>query len=139
MDKELTGKRCLHYSAWHRSASLARFVDIEEAKQCSYIDIDGLEYDWKGPLFLFETALQTPRYKTAAKMRELARLASIPAYLIRYDLKSELNPADPKWQDIEAFYIKKVWPPPTVDLGKVTPEQWAKELVKIRKEIRNAF
>lgn len=86
--RELTGKRDLTYSAFHRAESLGRFVGIERAQTLGMIDLDAslwVEYMGKQPLALVETARDTGQsWKTATVTRELAQMAGIPAFVTLY-------------------------------------------------------
>lgn len=129
------------YSAWHRRLSTQRFVGIERAQTLAMIDLDAslyVEYDdgTKEPLALIETARDVGQeFKNATVTTNLSKACTrriIPAYLVLYTLSSEKNPADPKWNDIEFFRVKRLWPKPEKRWTILTPMQWCKRLVQLR-------
>jgi len=128
------------YSAWHRRNSTRRFVGIERAQTLAMIDLDAslyVEYDdgSKEPLALIETALdrgQTMKPATVTKNLAQRCFPTVPAYILLYRLSEERNPADPLWQDIEAFRVRRIWPEPETNWEMLTPKQWADRLVVLR-------
>lgn len=138
MQEERYGTRDRSYSAWHRRNSTRRFIGLEKAQSLAMIDLDCalyVEYDdaTKEPLALIETAQDVgQRFKSATVTTRLAQLAGIPAYVLLYKLGDKLNPADMQWRDIVQFRIRRMWPKPEAAWRLVTPDQWAKALLRIR-------
>lgn len=138
MDKDKYGTRDLSYSAWHRAASIRRFVGWERAQLLCMADADCilfLEYapGNKEPLCLVETAIDVGQdHKPATAITRPARRARIPAYLVLYDRSPVPNPADQRWRDVQGFRIKRLWPKPELQWRRVTPGQWATALLRIR-------
>jgi hypothetical protein len=137
--EEVIGTRRRDYSAWHRRNSTRRFVGIELAQLLAMIDLDAslyVEYDdgTKEPLALIETAIDNGQsYKTATVTCNLAKKANLPCYVVLCKLSDVPNPADPEWQDIESFRIKRLWPKPESKWRTLTPQQWAEGLVQMRR------
>lgn len=137
--EEYWGSRDRSYSAWHRRGSTHRYVGIELAQLLSMIDLDAslyVEYDdgTKEPLALIETAVDTgQKYKSAVVTKKLAERARLPAYVVLYKLSSRKNPADRNWFDIESFRVQRLTPKPTKTWEIKTPDQWANDLVQLRK------
>src|SRR5690606_16497029 len=135
--EEQYNSRDRSYSAWHRRNSTRRFVGIEKAQTLAMIDLDAalyVEYDdkTKEPLALVEAAIDTGQaFKSAAVTANLARRAGIPAFTVLYRRSGHRNPADANWPDIDRFRVRRVSPEPT-DWKIVSPELWAKCLLKIR-------
>lgn len=138
MQEEIYNSRDRSYSAWHRRASLRRFVGIERAQTLVMIDLDAslyVEYDdgTKEPLALFETAMDRGQlFKPATVTTKLAERAGIPAYVVLYKLSGFPNSADPQWMDIESFRVKRLRPKPDFNWRILTPAQWANAIVQIR-------
>jgi hypothetical protein len=136
--EERTGRRPGEYSAWHRRASIKRFVGIERAQLLSLCDIDAalwLEHDdlSKEPLALIETAMDVGQsYKSGTVLQRLAKRASVPAYLCMCKLGDQPNPADPTYRDLIAVKVRRVWPRPEQEWRELTPSEWARGLVRIR-------
>lgn len=136
--EERHGTRDRSYSAWHRRRSTGRFVGIEKAQTLAMIDLDAslyVEYDdgTKEPLALIETAVDVgQRWKAATVTQKLAKRANLPAYVVLYSLSALPNPADPCWQDIEQFRIRRLYPNPEDALHIISPEGWANALVELR-------
>jgi hypothetical protein len=142
---ERYGTRDLSFSAFHREASLARFVGLERAKLISTIDIDFApalaptlwieyrEHD-RQVLCLVETSIDTGRqdHKPATVITALAKRARVPAYLILYQRSPKQNPADPRFQDLEAMHIKRLHPRPDREWRQFTPQQYAEKLIALR-------
>ncbi len=140
--EELFGTRDRSYSAWHRRKSTQRFVGIESAQTLAMIDLDAslyVEYDdaSKEPLALIETAVDTGQaFKTATVTKKLAALCTervLPAYVLLYKLSSERLASDEDWFDIESFRYKMIHPQAASDWTTCTPEEWANNLVRLRK------
>lgn len=133
------------YSAWHRRESTRRFVGIERAQTLSMIDLDAplyVEYDdkTKHPIALIETAIdvgQETKPATVTKNLARGRNPELRAYVVLYKLsKQQKNPANPRWQDIEQFRVRRIWPEPETPARGwkvLTPGEWANWLVEIRK------
>jgi hypothetical protein len=138
--EEIHNSRDRTYSAWHRRQSTRRFIGIESAQVLAMIDLDAslyVEYDdgTKEPLALIETAMDVGQaYKCCTVTRNLARRCNpiVPAYVLLYRKSDNPNPADPRYADIASFRFKCVWPQET-EWKIVTPVQWAKNLVDLRK------
>lgn len=134
------------YSAWHRRLSTRRFVGIECAQTLAMIDLDAslyVEYDdgTKEPLALIETARDVGQdYKTATVTKNLARRCkpTIRAYCLLYRESERANPADPKFQDIAGFRIRRIWPEPETGWKLFSPAEWAQYLVKLRRHSASA-
>ncbi len=141
--EEKYGARDLTYSAWHRRRSISRFIDIQKAKGMSQIDVDYIEYDdeTKEPLIFIETAIDVGQtYKPGTVTRNLAKAVGGPrrAYTVLYKIsETEQNPADPNVMDIEQFRVKRLWPEPDDDWNIMSPEEYAKWLLKMRKYVAN--
>lgn len=138
MHEERYGTRDRSYSAWHRRLSTRRFVGLEQAQLLAMIDLDAslfVEYDdeMKEPLALIETARDVgQRFKPATVTCRLAQMAGLPCYVALYTCADERNPADPRWQDIERFRIRRMWPHPEAAWRTLAPKDWAEALLKIR-------
>lgn len=140
MQEEKYGTRCRAYSAWHRRNSTRRYVGIENATLLAMIDLDAslyVEYDdgTKEPLALIETARDVGQaYKPATVTTNLAKRTHpvIPCYVVLYTLSNSKNPADQEWLDISMFRVKRLWPNPERDWRRLTPQEWAAGLLKMR-------
>jgi hypothetical protein len=138
MQEEKYGTRDRTYSAWHRRFSTRRFIGIEQAQLLAMIDLDMslyVEYDdsSKEPLVLCETARDVGQYiKPATVTKKLARRSGLRAYVLLYTLSQEHNPADSGCFDISKFRVRRIWPEPETVWKEFTPDEWAKELIKIR-------
>lgn len=138
MQKERYGTRDLSYSAWHRAASIRRFVGWERAQLLSMCDADCvlfLEYDHqdKEPLALIEAAIDVGQdYKPVTAIARLAKRARIPAYLVLYQRSTIPNPADPRMLDVSGFRIKRLYPRADTAWRSVPPDEWASALLRIR-------
>jgi hypothetical protein len=136
---ERTGIRDLSYSAWHRVRSIARFVGVEQAQSLSMVDADVvlfLEVDprSRSPLALIEVAIDVEQTeKPASSTARLAALAGLPAFTVLYRRSVRLNPADRRELDIDRFRVRRLWPSPEHSWRTLSPEDWAKALVEIRK------
>jgi hypothetical protein len=137
--EEIYGKRNSDYSAWHRRNSTRRFVGIEDAQLLAMIDLDAclwIEYDnnTKDPVVLIETAVDVGQsHKPTTVTRKLAERAGVPALLVLYSLADCDNPANANCQDISGFRVKRIWPNPRNDWKRLTPEQYAKMLLRARR------
>lgn len=138
MQIEKFGSRDLSYSAWHRAASIRRYVGWEQAQLLSMCDADCilfLEYAPynKEPLCLIETAIDVgQQHKPATAIAKLAKRAGIPAYVVLYDRDGKRNPADARMRDLRGFRVKRLWPKPERAWRTVTPPEWAGALLRIR-------
>lgn len=132
------------YSAWHRRLSTRRFVGIENAQLLSMIDLDAslyVEYDdgTKEPLALIETAQDVGQsIKPATVTQKLAKRANLPAYVLLYKKSATPNPSNPEYADIASFRYKRLWPDPCGTWVTVTPDEWAENLLKLRKHSARA-
>jgi len=131
--EERSNTRDLVYSAWHRTKSLSRFIDTETAMKTAMIDIDGVEYDplTKKPVALIETAIYGKHHKAATVTRNLAIMAGIPAYVVRYVDADTPNPANVKWPDITEFHVRRIAPDYS-ETRIMTPTDFAEFLVSLR-------
>jgi hypothetical protein len=151
MQQEKYFTRDRSYSAWHRLHSIGRFIGLERALKLSLIDIDAIlfeqglhvpevwvewEYDGvtKWPLALMETAIDINKHKDATAIGNLAKMTGrLEAYVVLYRLGSTRNPFDDSVFDIDRFRVKRLWPEPESKFRILSPEQWAFELLEIRK------
>lgn len=105
---ELTGKRDMAYSKWHRTLG----DDI------TMIDIDSVEYCdiCLEPLALVETAHGWQLNKVADVTRRMAEKLGVPCYIVLYEKG--------KRDKIVKFKLKQLWP---VESGwkTLTPDQMA--------------
>jgi hypothetical protein len=85
----------------------------------------------KLPLCLVEVAKDVGQEKEAPVMARLAQMADIPAYIALYRVAVYQNPFDPAWPDIDSFRIKRLWPQPENGWRELSPQQWARALVRI--------
>lgn len=125
------------YGVWHRAPSIKRYLCREQAEALTMVDLDSVlftEYDNTGkvPLALVEVARDIGQEKPAGVMQQLARLANVPAYVALYTASPTANPANPNWDDIESFRVRRMWPRPEAGWRLLTPGQWARALVQIR-------
>jgi hypothetical protein len=138
MQKERYGTRDLSYSAWHRAASIRRFVGWEQAQLLNMVDADCvlfLEYhqSTKEPLALIEAAIDVGQdYKPATAIARLAKRAGIPAYLVLYRQSAAPNPADPRMLDVSGFRVKRLYPRTETKWRAMPPAEWAEALLRIR-------
>jgi hypothetical protein len=134
--EERWGTRDESYSGWHRRNSIRRFVGIEKAQTLALIDVDAcvyVEYDDRGkePLMLIETARDGgPKVSTVT--RNLARRASLPAFVVRY-IHSAAEFLAPGVPDITSFRVKQIWPDQT-GYQTMTPHQYANWLAVQREK-----
>jgi hypothetical protein len=137
MQAECFEVRDRSYGIWHRVKSIARFLDPREASSLTMADLDSVlfaEYNYpdKLPLCLIEVARDVVQEKSASVIRNLARLAGIPAYIALYTHADRPNPSNTRWPDIARFRIKRAWPQPEKSWRTLTPDEWAQALVQIR-------
>jgi hypothetical protein len=154
-DTENRRMRNLTYSFWHRIASLRRFMSEQEARFCSMLDCDCIEYrdSTSQPLALVETALDTHKRKHHSVLKALARAAGLPAYVVLYQESSTTNPANNyhgpcpvcgnkltnserlRFPDIEKFSVQQIEP---VSKGRgiveYSPGEWAQKILSIHKQ-----
>lgn len=126
-----------HYGVWHRVRSIARFLTRRDAASLTMVDLDSVlfaehDYPTKLPLCLVEVGRDIGQEKPAGVIRRLAELADIPAYVALYTPSNDPNPASPNWPDIESFRVQRLWPVPEPGWRVLTPDQWARALVRIR-------
>ena len=137
--KELAGFRNADYSAWHRTESLRRFINPDQAKLCSMIDLDSTvwtEYDdnTKMPLAFIETAVYSGKKEkiyTVTRNCSLMTDGRVPAFVVLYEIDVDKNPADTRFHDIVSFWVKRVYPDET-GWKKVLPQKWAECLLSFR-------
>jgi hypothetical protein len=125
------------YGAWHRFKSITRFLDRNQAQSMTMADLDSVlfvEYGHSGklPLALVEVAQDVGQEKPTGVIRELAKMADLPAFVALYTPAARANPASPAWNDIEQFRVKRVWPKPEPEWRTLSPGEWAAALVQIR-------
>ncbi len=138
--QERFGTRDLTYSAWHRAASIRRFVGPAKAVTLGAIDLDGVmfvEYEdgSREPVALIEFAMDTgQRDKPALVMKRLAQRCAppLPAYVVLYTVSDKRNPAAPQHRDISFFRVRRVCPDPETKWMYFTPQMWAEQLVSLR-------
>lgn len=136
--EERFGTRDRTYSAWHRRASLGRFIGSDRAQLVAMCDIDAalwLEHDdlTKEPLALIETARDVGQpFKSGTVLLQLAKRARLPAYVCMYKLDDRKNPADASCQDVVRFRVRRLYPKPENGWRDLTPAQWASGLLRIR-------
>lgn len=142
--EERYGSRDLTYSAWHRRLSLKRFIGIEAAQTCAMIDTDAqtwveCEDQTFRPLMLVETARDVGQaHKNGTLLKNEASRGEpcgedIPAYIVLYKPSDEMNPANKAWPDVERFRVKRLWPEPETEWETLSPQEWAKRIIEIRK------
>ncbi|WP_028223213.1 hypothetical protein [Paraburkholderia oxyphila] len=124
------------YGVWHRPRSLSRFLGRRKAQSLTMADLDSVlfveyGYDNKLPLALVEVARDIGQEKPTGIIRELARMANLPAFVSLYTPAPRANPASPAWHDIDGFRVN-VWPMPEAQWRSLTPAEWADALVEIR-------
>lgn len=125
------------YGVWHRSRSISRYIGKREAKALTMADLDSVlfvEYGYgnKLPLALVEVAQDIGQDKPTGVIRELAKMANLPAFVALYTPAQQANPISPAWHDIDGFRVRRVWPKPEASWRSLTPEQWANALLRIR-------
>lgn len=136
--EERYGNRDGAYSAWHRRSSTGRYVGIERAQTLAMIDIDAtlyVEYDdgTKEPIALIETAQDIGQdYKNATVTRNLARRSNLPGLVVLYRCSDMPNPADLRYQDIEKFRVKRIYPQEETKWRELTPSEYAALLCRMR-------
>jgi hypothetical protein len=125
------------YGIWRRLKSIARYLTAKEAGALTMADLDSVlfaEYHYpnKLPLCLIEVAMDIGQEKPAGVILNLARLADIPAFVALYTHAEHPNPSNANSPDIARFRIKRLWPHPEESWRTLTPDEWAKALLKIR-------
>jgi hypothetical protein len=95
--------------------------------------VDGVEYNpiTKEPVALIETAIYGRSHKAATITRNLALMAGIPAYVVRYVESDTQNPANEKWPDIKEFHVRRIAPDYS-ESRVMTTEEYAEFLVSLR-------
>jgi len=125
------------YGVWHREKSIGRFLDHRQARTLTMADLDSVlfvEYGHSGklPLALVEVAMDIGQEKPTGVIRELAKMANIPAFVALYKPAATANPTARAWNDIDQFRVKRIWPRPDREWRNLSPQQWAEALVNIR-------
>jgi hypothetical protein len=125
------------YGVWHRSRSISRFLGRRQAQSLTMADLDSVlfvEYGYSGklPLALVEVAQDIGQEKPTGVIRELAKMANLPAFVALYTPAARANPVSPAWHDIDGFRVKRVWPKPERHWRNLSPSEWANALVQIR-------
>lgn len=152
--EERTGQRDLSYNIWHRAMSFQRYMDMDydAAKKLHYYDIDGAEtFFYRGigyPLFYIETAKYINNKHHDQGKRPMAalgaaHLSSHPpnfiskCYVVQYKTTGEISEFNASKkivvEDIEELHVKEFFPNISEWLC-LTPEEWAKEILRIREE-----
>jgi hypothetical protein len=112
---------------------------MEDAQLLAMIDLDAslyVEYDdgTKEPLALIETAMDVGQEnKVATVTLNLALRANLPCFIVLYTLSDSPNPADGQWKDISRFRVKRLLPRTERGWEILTPEEWAKRLLRMRR------
>ena len=137
MKQEFLAFRDLSYSAFHRPASLARFLPRHEADSLAMLDVDGAYFEFDGTsrtsLVLVEVARDRGQtWKSSTMIASLARMAGLPVYCVLYSVSERGNPADGRFADIEGFRVRRITPRPETNWRRLSPAQWAAALVRIR-------
>jgi hypothetical protein len=137
MQAERYPTRDRSYGIWHRVRSIGRFLTTQQADTLTMADMDSVlfaEYNYpdKLPLCLIEVAQDIGQDKPAGVIRNLAKLAGIPAFVALYTHAEHPNPSNTNWPDIHHFRIKRVWPHPEEGWRSLTPDEWANALLRIR-------
>jgi hypothetical protein len=152
---EKYGKRDLSYNIWHRKESIKRFVPENEAQRMYYNDIDGIEFSFvpaKNDRSILHAIIEVKNYagkaiaersrrKCKPLLCELGRKLNIPAYLVFYFKSNKPVPGGekvPDARDISKVWVHRIWPDEE-EPKEYTPEEWAKELLRIRKCCRNGI
>jgi hypothetical protein len=125
------------YGVWHRSRSISRYIGRREAQSLTMADLDSVlfvEYGYSNnlPLALVEVAQDIGQEKPTGVIRELAKMAKLPAFVALYTPAPRANPVSPAWHDIDGFRVKRVWPKPEAKWRTLSPGEWANALVQIR-------
>lgn len=114
---ELTGRRDLAYSRWHRTLD----------DHLTYVDVDCCEYCARcyTPLALVETAKDygqavKPAYVTA----NLAERAGIPAFVVLYAVLGD---------EVVGLRVRRIVPKPPTAFRPFTPDEWAQYLRSLRR------
>jgi hypothetical protein len=138
MQEERFGQRDISYSAWHRTASLRRYLGEDLAATLKCCDLDHsiwIEHadGTKEPILLIETAMDVGQdWKATTVLRQLAKRANLPAYCVLYSRSNASNEGDVRFADIDSFRVRRVWPDPDSDWTELSPQQWAERLLIIR-------
>ncbi|WP_114810818.1 hypothetical protein [Paraburkholderia kururiensis] len=137
MQEEQFAIRDRAYGVWHRPRSIGRFIAAREARALTMADLDGVlfvefGYSNKLPLALVEVARDIGQQKATGVIRQLARMAGLPAFVALYSPANTANPASPAWHDIESFRVRRIWPKPEKCWRRLSPAEWAAALVQIR-------
>jgi hypothetical protein len=120
-----------------RSRSISRFLGRRQAQSLTMADLDSVlfvEYGYSGklPLAVVEVAQDIGQEKPTGVIRELAKMANLPAFVALYTPAPRANPVSPAWHDIDGFRVKRVWPKPERHWRNLSPSEWANALVQIR-------
>jgi hypothetical protein len=94
----------------------------------------------KYTLALVETARDTGQdFKCASVLQDLAERAKTPAYIALYKVGTTPSPVDPTVMDIESFRVRQISPTPATKWHKMSPQQWAEALLRIRRRASRAL
>lgn len=134
---ERSGKRDLAYSAWHREASIRRFVDDMAASTMLMTGIDQMfwiEYDhrYAEPLALVSTQSAKGTKPQHTILRNLAKRADLPCLYVEYNLAAVPNPANPLEPDIDGFTIWILYPRTIINGVPMDPKTYAEFLLWFR-------
>jgi len=138
---EVTHRRSEAYSAFHRAASINRFLQNPDlAHSLGMIDLDHTIWiEWQDktfrPLALIETAEDTPRNrrKSVKVLKALALMAGIPAFLVLVTEADWPNPTDRSVNDVRRFAMRRIdKPQPQHGYMERTPEEYVLWLVQLR-------
>lgn len=132
---ERTGKRDLSYSAWHRPASIQRFIGRIAAQELMMVDIDAVECvaRTREPVAMCETAIDIGQeIKPSTVTLKVARACNVPCFTVLYSLAKRANPADDHWLDIDQFRVKRIDSDIDADWTIYTPTEWARILCTLR-------
>ena len=139
---EITGHRCLAYSAWHRIDSISRYVGRTDAVTMTMVDIDcayWVESNRAGTVLgLIETTKDNRMYdKPCYVLLDIAQRMTPTVFcgVLYYTLSRENNPAQPTQRDISCFVWQQFWPKKRYPI-RYSPEKWAKRLLHMRAMIQ---
>jgi hypothetical protein len=127
-----------YMDVWHRSDSLKRLIDRQRAQWMCLIDIDACEYCHLcyEPVALIETKNVTAVSKASTVTEKLADRATLPAFLVEYQLLHPIeqcdscgHPTETHKQDIVQFWVTKL---DTQDRVLKLPTDYAEWLWSLR-------
>ena len=124
------------YSAFHRSASLSRWMPQGDAIKLAMINIDTcfwIECHDKSyqPIALIETAQDIGQLrKPVVALRNLACRADLPAFCVLYLLADCIDEITGR-RKLTSFRVRSIWPNDT-PFKKCDPQQYANGLRRLR-------